>query len=482
MAFDGIRPDGAAIRQHREQRGWTQKDLARKAGCAPRTIENAEAGKRILPRILFDICQVLGVSIKELLLPRDVGSPHVADKSSPGSTTSDIQDRAKQTDPAIELESDVSNQGAGSQFPSIGSSIAATPVRAALDPGAAIQAPRPSKRTLLVVDDKGYVSAGIIATLQDEYIIFTATSADEAERLFEQHPIDIILTDQKMPGRLGVELLEWVRSNSPRTVRLLMTAFAEYDDLVDAINRGKIYYLLCKPWQSEELRMTLRNAAEKFDLERRYEQLFLELCDLNQELEQRVALRTRELQQANAELQVRTREMERLALSDPLTGLSNRRYIDGLGRAEAKRHARYGNPWALGLYDVDNFKQINTAHLHAGGDATLVGLAQILVGLLRETDAVGRMAGDEFLVIARQTDLEGARTLGERICTMVAQTPIDCLGRKIGITLSGGFAVAAASVTTTYEDLYKLACSALHDAKIMGGNRCVVRTIESPLA
>ena len=80
-----------------------------------------------------------------------------------------------------------------------------------------------------------------------------------------------------MPRRTGIQLLEWVRQNRPQMVRLLMTGYAELDDAVEAINRGQVYYYLLKPWRIEELLQILHNAAEKFQLERRQEDLLEEL-------------------------------------------------------------------------------------------------------------------------------------------------------------------------------------------------------------
>src|SRR5207237_4506400 len=135
------------------------------------------------------------------------------------------------------------------------------------------------------------------------------------------------------------------------------------------------------------------NAADKFRLERNREQLLEELRRLNAELEERVAARTGELQEANHLLQQRTRELEMLALTDPLTGLLNRRAIDDVARSELKRHARYPSPLALGIVDADHFKDINSAHLLPGGDAVLISLARVLTGSLRTVDSVGRIGG-----------------------------------------------------------------------------------------
>jgi diguanylate cyclase len=349
------------------------------------------------------------------------------------------------------------------------------------------------KYSLLLVDDEPSILPSLAALLAPDFNVQTANSADAAQAVFGKMRIDLILTDQRMPRRTGIELLEWVKQNHPRTVRLLMTGYGELDDAVEAINRGHVYYFLLKPWRTEELQQILRNAAEKVRLERSQEQLLAKLQDLNQELEARVIQRTAELEQANRLLQQqsseleeanqllqqRTRELERLVLIDPLTGLFNRRALDGLALAELKRHARYHNPLALGVIDVDHFKVINTNFDLTGGDEALKVLARILTGSVREVDSVGRLGGEEFLVIARETDEAGAVGLAERIRSTVQDTPIEYLGHKIHITVSLGFAVAENNCPADYASMYAAAASALTAAKRLGRNRSVVRSMQA---
>jgi diguanylate cyclase (GGDEF)-like protein len=337
----------------------------------------------------------------------------------------------------------------------------------------------PRKCSVLVVDDEPAVLHTLHRQLLPHFDVVTAPHALAARAILAQRSIDIILTDQRMPGMSGVQLLEWVAQNHPSTIRLLMTGFTELEDAIEAINRGHVYYYLLKPWRLDDLLQIFRNAADKFNLERKREELLRELQTLNRELERRVAERTRELEEANLLLQQRTRELERLALTDPLTGLFNRRAIEELVRFELKRHARYPSALALGYVDIDHFKQINTDYHLTGGDEVLKALARILTGSLREVDSVGRVGGEEFLVVAREANQEGTAVLAERIRATVANTPIEYNGQKITVTVSVGFAVAEAGVPATHEGLVEVAAAALADAKANGRNRCEIRQLVS---
>jgi diguanylate cyclase (GGDEF)-like protein len=325
-----------------------------------------------------------------------------------------------------------------------------------------------------VVDDESYLLPPLAALLANDFEVLTADSAEAAQRIMSARPIDIILTDQKMPRMTGVQLLEWVRQFSPRTVRLLMTGYAEHEDAVEAINRGQVYYYLLKPWRIEELLQILRNAAEKFQLERRQEDLLEELRQHKMMLERHVAERTHELEEANVQLHRALTEMEKLALTDPLTGLLNRRAIEDIAAAELRRHARYRGHLAMGIVDVDHFKQINDNYLYPGGDYVLVHLTRVLSGLLRTVDSIGRIGGEEFLIVAPETTSEGAQVLAERIRAAVEQTEFVYNGDTIAVTVSAGFAVAGPDSRADYKRMKLLASETVHRAKTAGRNRTVV--------
>jgi diguanylate cyclase (GGDEF)-like protein len=329
------------------------------------------------------------------------------------------------------------------------------------------------KCSLLVVDDEPYILATLAALLNTEFEVITADSGEAAQNHFTQRDIDLILTDQKMPKMGGVQLLEWVRRHHPKTMRLLMTGFAELEEAVEAINRGQVFRYLFKPWRADELLETLHSAAHTFLLERSHEQLLGQLRQLNLELEERVAQRTKELEETNHELEQKNKMLEKLALTDPLTGLPNRRAMDRLAERELRRRDRYASPLSLGLIDVDHFKEINARFLLPGGDKVLVDLAKALTSSLRTVDLLGRIGGEEFLVIAPETNMEGASVLGERIRSTVENSVFAYKEAIIPVRVSIGFAVADDGVEADYEQMKHTAAAALSEAKNTGRNKCV---------
>lgn len=323
------------------------------------------------------------------------------------------------------------------------------------------------KCSLLVVDDDPHILATMSALLAGEFAVLTAASAEAAQRLFSTHVIDILLSDQKMSRMSGVALLEWARQHHPRTVRLLMTGFAELEEAVEAINRGQVFRYIFKPWQLDVLLECLRTAARTILLERSHARLLGELRQLNLELEDRVVQRTRELEEAN-------RKLEELARTDPRTGVLNVRGMEEAVTRELRRRERYQAPLSLGLIDIDHFKEINSRYLHPGGDKVLADVAQALHQSLRSEDHLGRVGGDEFQVIAPETTMAGAVVLSERIHATMEQTAFTYKDETIPVRVSIGFAVVEEGRPADYEQLKHAAAAALCKAKTTGRNRCVL--------
>jgi diguanylate cyclase (GGDEF)-like protein len=335
--------------------------------------------------------------------------------------------------------------------------------------------------SVLVVDNNPDVLDVLEKLLGREHDVEVAGSAAEAQRLFGHKRIDVILTDQRMPGMTGVQLLEWVFQNHPRTMRLLMTGYAEFDEAIEAINRGHVFRYVPKPFSPVDgLLAAIRDAVRMFQLERDHDRILKELRALNQDLEWRVAQRTRQLRKANAELEQKSQMLERLALNDALTGLPNRRALDYLMERELRWRERYPAPLAVAILDVDHFKEVNTRYLHPGGDKVLQDLARCLTSSLRKIDLLGRMSGEEFLLIAPQTNLAGARIVAERLRAQVEGQVFTYRDQVIPVRVSIGVAVLELGVTADYEQVKLAAAAALKRAKDLGRNRVEVDLLAPP--
>lgn len=328
------------------------------------------------------------------------------------------------------------------------------------------------KCSVLTVDDEPAVLALLAHQLGHEFEVIAAGSAADARQRLAERPVDVVLTDLTLPDGTGIQLLDWVYRTTPRTARVLISGTARLQDAADAINCGHVHRLILKPWRGEDLLAHLREVARGLLLERSHERLLEELRTLNQELEQRVHERTEELRATNQTL-------ERMALTDTLTGLSNRRAIELISSQELLRRARTPAPIAFGLLDADRFKQINSQYLLSGGDHALVQLARTIQKTIRGTDSVGRVGGEEFLVVAPDTDAAGAEVLAERLRAEVEVMDVWYHGLRIPVTISGGFAVAEAADQVSFEHLHELAAEALGEAKETGRNRCVVKVYDA---
>jgi response regulator RpfG family c-di-GMP phosphodiesterase len=122
-----------------------------------------------------------------------------------------------------------------------------------------------SKQPILLVDDEPEILFSLRGLLRKEFELYTAESGAEALAILRQHPVHVIMTDQRMPQMTGVELLARVKAKYPQAVRMLFTGFADLESIIAAINQGHIFGFLKKPWQPEELEMAVRQAAAEYD-------------------------------------------------------------------------------------------------------------------------------------------------------------------------------------------------------------------------
>jgi two-component system response regulator HupR/HoxA len=138
---------------------------------------------------------------------------------------------------------------------------------------------------LLLVDDELANLQKLQRTFMSQYGVHMAQSGEEALRILQETPIDAIITDQRMPNMTGMEFLELSQKYYPNLVRIVLTGFADVEDLIAAINNGKVHKYITKPWEPDNLRMAVQDALEKMELVRENERLNAELKAANERLQ-----------------------------------------------------------------------------------------------------------------------------------------------------------------------------------------------------
>src|SRR5690606_6580114 len=141
------------------------------------------------------------------------------------------------------------------------------------------------KISVLYVDDEENNLISFRATFRLKYKVYTALSGTEAVRLVKENRIDVIITDQRMPKMTGVEFLEEIIKINPEPMRILLTGYADLSAVVDAVNKGKIFHYLSKPWNEEELDETIQRAYQAYAEQKNIKETFSILETTNEQLE-----------------------------------------------------------------------------------------------------------------------------------------------------------------------------------------------------
>ena len=169
------------------------------------------------------------------------------------------------------------------------------------------------------------------------------------------------------------------------------------------------------------------------------------------------------------ELETQLRDVSELVGSDPLTGALNRRGFEDLYARELARAEREGQPLSLAVLDLDNFRTLNADHGHAGGDAALRHVVEVVGAGLRASDAIARLGGEEFAVLLPGTTLAEAVETLQRLQRALAAQPLRHDGRRVPVHFSAG--VATRQLGEGHESLVRRADRAMYDAKDAGRNR-----------
>jgi len=186
-----------------------------------------------------------------------------------------------------------------------------------------------------------------------------------------------------------------------------------------------------------------------------------------------IFLQQTQLENANTELQLKQRELERMTRLDGLTGLYNRSTFVELARQELARAQRQSSPTSILLLDLDFFKRVNDTWGHPAGDAVLRNVAVVANSTVRSTDLVGRLGGEEFILLLPNTSLEAGRRLAEKLRANLERSPAFLEQTTIQTTVSIGVASTSAAENLDFDHLYTVADKALYTAKEKGRNRVI---------
>lgn len=178
-----------------------------------------------------------------------------------------------------------------------------------------------------------------------------------------------------------------------------------------------------------------------------------------------------ELLRKSDELQKMNKEFERLSITDPLTGLFNRRYFESMVEAKVAASVRYGTPNSLLLIDVDHFKNINDTYGHSAGDMALQEIARRLKARMRVSDTLCRVGGEEFIVFCENAGRNDALAIAEKLRTAVRDRAFEIGDMSLCVSVSVGVAtIPDAAGTVTAKDFHRCADIALYQSKGAGRN------------
>ncbi len=307
---------------------------------------------------------------------------------------------------------------------------------------------------LLLVDDDPLLLARLSKALtQAGHRVRTASNGQQALQEILSSPPQVVLTDWSMRPVDGLSLCRTLRESQlgKHLYLIMLTANESEEELVQAFEAGVDDYVT-KPVNLKVLFARLRAGQ-------RIVKLQAELAKERAELELKAK-----------ELSLLSRKLERLAHTDLLTGLPNRRYAGQRLKQELTEARRYGRPLSVMILDLDHFKSINDSLGHAAGDEVLRHAAQVMSKALRACDVLARWGGEEFLAILPNTDLAAACALAERLRQTLVKHQPQGLALKGKVTVSIG--VSAYPPARDLDSMLHAADGALYRAKEKGRN-CV---------
>ncbi|WP_147820310.1 two-component system response regulator [Salidesulfovibrio onnuriiensis] len=257
---------------------------------------------------------------------------------------------------------------------------------------------------VLLVDDETRLLDSLSLTLRKFEVVAESDPLQALKRVKEDD-FAVVISDMRMPGMDGIELLRAISHEAPNTVRIMLTGHGDMDVAMSAINTGGVFKFMTKPVEAREMRETVAQAL----------------------VEHERLLQTASLQEA--------------ALHDELTGLPNRTlFMDRCKVAIANAKRKKSN-LAFFFIDLDGFKAVNDTYGHDAGDEVLKETSQRLLCRLRENDTAARFGGDEFVVLLSDlVSTEAAHAIAEELISLIGE-PVAWKDRalRVGASLGVGY-------------------------------------------
>ncbi len=306
---------------------------------------------------------------------------------------------------------------------------------------------------ILLVDDDSLILTRLSKQLTEAgHQVNICKDGESALKYVLEHKPQLVLTDWRMKPMDGLTLCKALRGcDIGKNLYLIMlTATESEDSIVEAFDAGIDDYVT-KPINLKILLARIR-AGQRIVL-----------------LQNEVEKEKHEIQQFTADLSLANRRLEMMANTDILTGLPNRRYALTRLEQEWETALRFNRPISLLILDLDHFKSVNDSHGHDAGDIVLSHAAKLMKAAARTSDVVCRLGGEEFLVIATNTDGATAVLLAERIRSAIQTYQPKNIPLAKPVTVSIGVA-GAFGKKPGWSELIKLADQALYKAKANGRN------------
>ncbi len=307
-----------------------------------------------------------------------------------------------------------------------------------------------NKTLILIVDDnqQNLKVLGNILRENTKYGLAFAMNGFEALDFISATKPDMVLLDVMMPDMDGYEVCRQIKKD-PETANIpviFITAKTEPEDAVLGFEAGGVDYI-SKPFHETELLMRIRTHLD---------------LKLSRDM----------LEEKNRELQGAYETIEKLALTDSLTGLANRRSIMNQLAVEVSRCDRNGGFFSLIMCDIDFFKRVNDTYGHDTGDYVLKTVADVMRANLRQQDIVSRWGGEEFLIMLPLTELKKAVAVAEKLREAIKNTEMSFAGENFRVTMT--FGVSAYDKGMGIEHSIKKADDALYTGKQTGRNKVVM--------